>query len=284
MVPRPSALSLQSLAPDHRHSAHASATLTVHAPRCDCELCTALMLDLTHSLGVDTSAGGPHLRDPRTARHHPASGQAAAATSTGDALTQPAGPPSPRTLIAGNAGLIPASATGAHSPPATATDSIINQSAAPVLPGSRSESRSERQDPAVSHGGRGSRVSPAGDGVGAALGGQAGRLVSEMVDSGRASMIRIGSQITAASSRYIDRSIDLLSIHPSIHPSIYLSIYGLRVRRRLAGAVPPSAAHVCEGVAVYVVYASHIMITRACSWCTRRVARGTRGTRACVGS
>ena len=280
MVPRPSALSSQSLAPDHRNSAHASATLTVHAPRCDCELCTALMLDLTQSLGVDTSAGGPHLRDPRTARHHPASGQAAAATSTGDALTQPAGPPSPRTLIAGNAGLIPARATGAHSTPATAADSL----APPVLPGSRSESRSERQDPAVSHGGRGSRVSPAGDGVGAALGGQAGRLVSEMVDSGRASMIRIGSQITAASSRYIDRSIDLLSIHPSIHSSIYLSIYGLRVRRRLAGAVPPSAAHVCEGVAVYVVYASHIMITRACSWCTRRVARGTRGTRACVGS
>ena len=75
-----------------------------------------------------------------------------------------------------------------------------------------------------------------------------------------------------------------LSIYLSIHPSIHLSIYGLRVRRRLAGAVPPSAAHDCEGVAVYVVYASHMMITHACPWCTRRVARGTRGTRACVGS
>ena len=239
MVARPSALSLQPLAPGHRNSAHASATQTVHAPRCDCEGCAALMLDLTQSLGVDASAGATQLWDPRTARHHPGSVQAAAAGSTAYAATRPAGPPSPRTLIAGNAGLSPARtrtgtagtsgpggrrATRAHSPPATATDSL----APPVLPGSRPE----RQDPADSHGGS-RRAAPAGGGVGVALGGQAGRLVSEMVDSGRASMIRIGSQITAASSRYIYRSIDRSiycpSIHLSIHPSIYrsmLSDYG----------------------------------------------------------
>ena len=48
--------------------------------------------------------------------------------------------------------------------------------------------------------------------------------------------------------------------------------------------MPPLVAHGCEGVDVYVVYVSHMIITHACTWCTRSVARGTRGMRGCVGS